>query len=157
MKEIKLSQGYTALVDDEDYERVSMFMWSANVTPYTVYGQRFSHDKKTSVMLHRFIMDAPKGKDVAHLDNNGLNCQRYNMRITTRKLNSAGSPRRKGNKTGYRGVFKDHNRWVASIRGLDGKKMAIGRFNTAEEAAKAYNDHAKAYHGEFAILNELPE
>jgi len=149
-KSIELTKGHVAIVDAEDYERVSAFTWSANETLYTVYGQRVANKK--TIMLHRFIMNAIDGMDVAHLDGNGLNCQKHNMRVTTRSLNIANSPRRVG-VTGYRGVTVDGNRFVAKIRNPVGKREHIGMFRTVEEAARAYDAKAREYHGEFAVVN----
>jgi hypothetical protein len=78
MREIKLTQGYIALIDDEDYDLVSWFSWHAHVCLKTVYARTAG-----SILMHRLVMRAPKGMEVAHLDDNGLNNRKQNLMIMT--------------------------------------------------------------------------
>lgn len=99
MKEIKLTQGKVALVSDEDFERVNQFKWCASNNPmyrkgdakaekwYALRGTVVNGKQKT-LYMHRFIMDAPKGKVVDHLDGNGLNNTRENLAVVEHYQNN---------------------------------------------------------------------
>lgn len=120
----------------------------------------FSDDNKlTQVFLHRFILNAPKGLEVDHINGDGLDNRKENLRICNRKQNGKNRKLAKNNKTGYHGVYycereKRRKRWTATIR-INGKKKTIGRFHTKDEAAVAYNEYALKYHGAFATINKL--
>jgi len=155
MKEILLSKGYVAQVDDWEYERVAQWKWSAkpdnNGHVYAIRQQWFP---RKMISLHRFIMNAPDGVMVDHEDGNGLNCQQYNMRLATRSQNLQNATKRSNNTSGYKGVNwrKDNTKWQAQIR-KDNKQYHIGYFITAEDAARAYDSKAVELFGEFARLN----
>lgn len=159
MRTIPLSRGYEAIVDDEDYERLSQYRWHAFVR---VFGDREyvlarrSAGNRTPLM-HREILNAPDGVEVDHRNGNGLDNRRKNLRLCTRSQNMANTP----NKTRglYRGVRKNTNgyRWTAKI-GISGRQIVLGSaFETPELAAAAYNAAALREFGEFAVLNKLPE
>jgi len=129
-------------------------------------GRRFLHDKiykenqkSVAIYLHRFIMDCPIGMEVDHINRDGLDNRRANLRICTREENGRNRRIGKNNTSGYHGVSyarteKRKKRWLVSIR-AGNRKIHVGRFYTSLEAAYAYNKAAKKYHGEFASLNEL--
>lgn len=160
MKQIPLNNGYTVLVDDEDYDRVSQYKWYATIKTNTVYAQRNSrHDERpgqprTMILLHRFIMDAQAGVMVDHVDGNGLNCCRSNMRLCGRVENGQNQRLSVRNRSGYKGVswFSRSGKWLATI-GVNGKLRYIGLYERAEDAARAYDAKAKELFGEFAQLN----
>lgn len=149
MREIVLSQGKVALVDAEDYERISQFKWNFNGR----YAKRtvLVDGKYITIMLHNFIMNTPEGMVVDHIDGNRLDNRKTNLRICTR-LENSWNQKPRNNVSGYKGVsfYKPRNKWRARI-GQD----YIGLFDTKEEAAKAYNLKAKRLYGEFANLNEI--
>jgi len=151
MKEIQLTRGYVALVDDEDYELVSQYNWSVSIKNHTCYARsRLGKADNPDTLLHRFLLNAPAGVEVDHKDGNGLNCQRSNIRLATSKQNNC-------NKwvqgEGYRGVtLRPNGRYQARIRD-DERRIVIGTFDTDLEAARAYDEAARKYHGEFAMLN----
>jgi hypothetical protein len=158
MREIPLTKGYVALVDDEDYELVASYKWSAFETgrkTQRVYGFRKTPgNRKTNrinIFLHRFILNAPTEMQVDHIDRNGLNCQRSNLRLATSKQNGANSDKPIGI-SGYRGVEPyPYGKWRARAQ-----EKHIGVFDTPEEAAHHYDVVAQKIWGEFAILN-FPE
>lgn len=160
MREIQLSQGYAALVDDEDYGRVSGFRWVALVVRNVVYAvRRFKRDdgKWTTTYLHRFLMGEPKGLMVDHIDGNGLNNQRSNLRLATNSQNQANARKSVTNKSGYKGVHwvswgKAGGKWRANVS-VGGQRKIVGYFSCPAEAAKARDKAALELHGEFASLN----
>lgn len=160
LKTIPVSQGRTAFVDDEDFERVSQHKWSLVKSPHdrTEYAHRSIkvNGKWRHISLHRFIMNPPSGVKIDHKDGHGLNCQRSNMRECTHQQNLRN--RRTKNKHGLKGVAFIKNRpnrqWMAKIRIDEGPKT-IGYYSTALQAAAAYNEMAVKHFGEFAKLNPL--
>lgn len=149
MKELTLSRGKIALVDDEDFEYVSQWKWTALFTSKNWYASRDG----SKILLHRIIMRARSGQIVDHKDRNGLNCQKINLRFCTKSQNQM-NRRPRGGTSRYKGVWLrgDTDRWQAEIH-YNYKKVSLGCYNTQEEAAIAYNKAAKEYHGEFANLN----
>ncbi len=146
MKEIQLTQNKTALVDDEDFEMLSKFKW------YAYFGNSWyakTNIKCQSVHMHQLLL--PNVIMIDHIDRNGLNNQRENLRVCTHTQNQSNSGPRKGK---YKGVSykKEQNRFVAQIQ-KHGKKVHIGYFNIETEAALAYDEAARVLFGEFAYLN----
>lgn len=148
MKEIPLTQGKVALVDDEDYERVSAYKWQANKGSAGYwYGHNDTHGQ-----LHRFVVNAPRELMVDHKNGDGLDCRRENLRLATNAQNQYNAKLRVDNKSGFRGVHWDGNRWIAQIKS-QGRPIYLGRFNTPEAAARAYDTKARELRGEFARTN----
>ena len=100
--------------------------------------------------MHRVILNAPPGREVDHINRNGLDNRRSNLRLATHAQNEANKPPRGE----YKGAYwcKKSGRWRASIR-VDGRLRHMGRFATREEAARVYDDAALEAFGEFAYLN----
>jgi len=156
---IPLTQGKYAIVDAEDYERVSRYKWCLSRTRGQLYAQRRTGGK--TVRMHQFIMNPPKGMVVDHIDGNGLNNRRSNLRICTRPENTRNRRPNPNTSTGYKGVWRDKRtgRYWAQIY-FKGKSTRLGSFDTAVEAAHAYDRKAIELFGEFACLNfpqEHPE
>lgn len=157
MKEIPLTQGYVAVVDDEDYERVMQHKWHATVAKstgrHTVYA-RASLGHTGSTSLHRFVLNAPKGMQVDHKDHDGLNCRRDNLRLATIGQNRANTQPSSRNTSGHTGVMLDkRGKWAARIR-PGGKQYRLGTFVNKSDADAAYKEAAKKYYGEFAYVPE---
>lgn len=152
MKEIRLTKGQVALVDDEDYDWLTQWKWHAH--------QR--HDKKfvaqakingQCVNMHRVILNTPEGMQTDHIDLNTLNNQRSNLRTCSNTQNSMNRGKRTGGKSQYKGVSaRPHGRWDAYIH-MNGKRVRLGTFLNETDAAKAYDDAAKEHHGEYARTN----
>ena len=164
MKEIFLTQGQVAKIDDEDHERINKHKWCALKSPRGFYAIRMMSSLETKnnggvrniVRMHRFIMDTPKGMDTDHIDGNGLNNQRKNLRIATRSQNAINVPTRRDNTSGIKGVvwYKQTKRWRAQIN-IGKKRTHLGFFIDKTEAIKAYNEAAKKHFGDFASLNKI--
>lgn len=160
MKEIPLTRGYVAFVDDEDFDELSKFRWTASVQKNTVYASRSFRDEKGKqffILMHRQIMGVTERMvNVDHIFGNGLNNQRSNLRTCTHKqnlMNRAGNPK---STSKFKGVSwdKQHEKWVVHIS-VNGKAKHIGRFESEEDAARQFNQHANKYHEDFAWYNEV--
>jgi hypothetical protein len=156
---IPLTQGKFAIIDAEDEPLVSQYRWYAQKSVSgTWYAQRTCRDekgKKCMMSMHRFIMDAPKGMYVDHINHDGIDNRRENLRICTNRENIRNrSGVAKHNHSGFLGVSKKtgRNRWYAYVT-IDRKRIRLGNFATPEEAARARDEGAKRYFGEFAPLN----
>ena len=152
VRRIPLTRGKFALVDAEDYYQLSKFNWQA-LTNATIFYACGKVDGKT-IKMHRFIMNAPSHLVVDHIDRNGLNNCKSNLRLCTVAQNSRNSGSNKGSTSRYKGVSWNRNvkKWGAQIR-LNYKIHRIGYFENETEAAKAYDKRAVELHGEFACLN----
>jgi len=148
MKEIVLSQGKVAVVDDADFEWLNQWKWYF----CGQYARRSIGKNKPRIFMHRVILNTPDGLETDHINNNKLDNRRDNLRICTHYENVRNSPVRCSNTSGYKGVSKSGNKWMATIE-VFGKPLYLGTFNTAEEAARAYDDGAKKHFGEFANTN----
>ena len=151
--EIPLTQGQVALVDIEDAERVIAHTWSAN----NQYGRYYAVSQIDGiyVYLHRLILNAPSMMEVDHIDGNGLDNRKVNLRLATHAQNLMNQPKFSGVYTSmYKGVTwnKATNKWRAQIRAND-KNRYLGTFQSEEEAALAYDNAAREVFGEFANTN----
>ena len=110
--------------------------------------------QKETVLMHRQIMGAPSGTDVDHVDGDGLNCSRANMRVCLPTENRRNCRQYKNNTSGFKGVsfHRMTGKWRADI-GVDGKQIGLGTFSSPLDAALAYDAAAKEYFGEFARTN----
>jgi hypothetical protein len=153
VKEISLTKGFVALVDDEDYEWLSCYNWCAAVTKNNVYAKR----NLKGILMHREILKY-HGYDihfVDHFDHNGLNNQKSNLRPATSHQNS-GNMRKTRGSSQYKGVHLESftKMWRASIS-MNGKVLKSPRFDLEIDAAKWYDVKAKEYFGDFALVNNV--
>jgi hypothetical protein len=158
MQEIPLSKGMTAVVDEEDFERVNQFKWTLQEGRTTFYAARNdkSTGKRVYVYLHRFIMGVEDSSImVDHINGNGLDNRRENLRVcdNTKNQQNRGKKRSSGYK--YKGIrkrYKNSSRVSARIR-HKGREIYLGTYPTEEEAARAYDRAALDLFGDFAQLN----
>jgi hypothetical protein len=161
MKEIRLTQGVVAVVDNNDYEWLSQWKWHARKAPCGWYAKRtgtLEDGKPATIQMHVAIMQPPAGLDVDHIDGNGLNNTRANLRLATRAENTHNRNRAGNNTSGYKGVHlqkgngKRKDVWRARIT-VNGRRHWIGDFNSPQDAAHAYDAAARKAFGEFAKTN----
>lgn len=128
-----------ALVDDEDYERLSKYTWRLHSKGYATRSSS-TNGKETRLMMHREILETGEFQ-VDHIDRNKLNNQKDNLRIATNSINQFNKGKQKNNTSGTPGVFWDRSKkiWRARIQ-IDGKRIELGRFKTVDEAAAAVGD-----------------
>jgi hypothetical protein len=154
VQKLALTQGKESLVDDEWFPILSQWKWYYN----GAYATRDIGTRKgrQSIFLHRYILMAPDEYHVDHINQDKLDNRRENLRLVTPEKNYINRRMLSNNKTGYKGVAFDKTRgkYIVSIS-LNKKQHNLGRFDTAFEAAKAYNEAAKKLHGEYAFLNQL--
>lgn len=160
MKEISLTRGLVALVDDEDYEELSRYKWYASSNGYARRnGWRSGYPRKRAlVSMHREIMGLLSGdnREVDHIDGNKLNNQRSNLRICTHAENMRNRKVTSKRISGLKGAhWRPGNGWISLI-GHQGKNYALGTFDTPEEANAAYCAAAAVLHGEYANSGDGP-
>lgn len=161
MKTIQLNRGYVALVDDEDYDRVSKINWTVHIRHDKKLVRHYARTttlkrlgKRRHLFMHCFIMGTT---GIDHWDNDGLNNQKYNLRKATQSLNNANMRKSPGCSSIYKGVTfeKESGRWRARAC-KDGVRYQLGVYGDQLSAARAYNEKMSELFGEFARLNELP-
>ena len=156
MKQIPLTQGKIALVDDEDYERLNRHRWYAQKSRYTYYAVRKSsrkQGKQRTIYMHKEILDIPLGFETDHKNHFGLDNRKANIRSCTRGENQH-NRRQQNGASKYKGVtwYKGLRKWQAQIR-FDGKTIHLGQFYLEIDAARTYDRKAKELFGEFAHTN----
>lgn len=152
-----------AVVDDEDFHLVSGFKWSAEKKKNVIYAARgeWSGGVQKTVRMHQQIMGTSgngRSLHVDHVDGNGLNNTRLNLRIASQTQNTWNTPKRRGETSKYKGVSRhsQNNSWTAYIK-FKGAHINLGSFDSEEIAASAYNYAARRMHGDFANLNDIKE
>ena len=157
MAYITLHDGTEVLVDDEDLPDLARYRWTATHRPngriYAYRQHRDEHGKYRSTYMHRQITAAPPGFDVDHVNGNTLDNTRANLRVCTRAQNIANASKTRGNSI-YKGVHQlaVSGKWKASIR-ANGRNHHLGHFDSEVAAAQAYDEAARALHGEYAKVN----
>jgi hypothetical protein len=156
-KEIQLPNGSIVTVDDEDYPMVASFKWHSEQgrnTEYAVRSAKNSMGRDTSIRMHRQILQVRRGEIIDHIDHNGLNNCKSNLRVCTNQENVSHQRKRKGASSQYKGVTwnKQKQKWQAQIK-VNYKNINLGLFETEADAALAFNQAAIHHFGEFAVLN----
>ena len=148
--------GLDVLVDTDMAQTLGEFNWYINQRgyAYTAFYDRVVHRTRTRMMHHLVVGKPPIGMFVDHGNRNKLDNRRCNLRICTRRENQRNHGVSSVNTSGYKGVSyqPSRRRFLATIR-IDGIKTNLGRFETAERAAREYDAAAMEHFGEFAFLN----
>lgn len=156
MKQIPLTQGQYAIVDDEDYEWLNQWKWCAVRDHRTFYAMRTDRTsgRKTNIRMHRQILNVPKGKITDHKNRKGYDNRKHNLRICTYSQSAFNRRSNKNSRSKYKGIHwrKDRKKWSTQII-YNSKTINLGHFISEIEAAKAYDHKAKELFGEFANLN----
>jgi hypothetical protein len=156
MKQIKLTQGKFAQVDDSDFEYYNQWKWCVHKSGQFCYAKRnvYINGKYKTLLLHREIMNTPEGEVVDHIDFNGLNCLRANMRNCSPSQNKMN--KRNMGESLYHGVSfwrRGSSKYIKAAISVNGQYIYLGLYKTEESAARAYDNAADMYFGEFANLN----
>ena len=153
MKEIPLTRGRVAIVNDEDYEWLSQWKWHCSYYGYAVRDSSRLLGKQ-KLWMHRVILNAPSDMECDHKDHDKLNNQRANLRLCTRTENNCNAQKPHTNTSGYKGVgfHKQTGKWRARIK-INRKEKHLGLFADALNAAYAYDDAARELFGDFAFTN----
>lgn len=167
---IPLNHEKMAIIDDVDSGKVANFKWLAVRYNNTWYAKAYTRVGRVGringinrlgkmIYLHRLVMGFPK-KFIDHIDHDGLNCRKNNLREVTASQSNMNMRMRKGNVSGFRGVtiLRDHPRkrpWLAQLK-INGETVFRDYFTTAIAGAKAYNKASLKYHGDFGYRNLIP-
>lgn len=156
MKEIPLTQGQIAIIDDEMFDRVSYFKWHAYKHGNTYYAKtaiRLSNGKQTIIKMHQLVLGFPNSR-IDHKNGNGCDNRVSNIREATNRQNGMNRKKSKGTSSQYKGVYLNRrvNKWQAAIV-VNGDNIYLGMFTNEVDAAIAYDNAAIYYFKEFANLN----
>jgi hypothetical protein len=159
-KQIQLTHGKVAIVDDEDFEYLNQWKWhffnyAKRTTCFVKPGGKQGFK---AVFMHKIIVPAPIGFQVDHINGDKLDNRKSNLRICSISDNNKNVGKRSHNTSGFKGVYwhKGTGKWISYIR-ANGQRMHLGCFECKIQAAIAYNEAALKYHGKFANLNQIPE
>lgn len=160
MQKINLKNGKSILVDDDDFERVKDFRWHFQPPTGGENGgkARATAWRSKKIYMHHMIVGQPVDRrmSVDHVNGNGLDNRKENLRFATARQQRQNSAIRRDNVSGFKGIrFRRDRRKFVSTLMLDGKRINLGEFNTAIEAAVAYNEAAIKFFGKFARVNIL--
>lgn len=156
MMTIKLTRNKSALIDDEDFDKVNQFKWYCDKLGYARTDKSINKNKK-SIYMHRFLLNCPTNMRVDHINHNTLDNRRINLRICTPSQNLQNAKVHPQNKLKVKGVSMKNDiyrkkPYIARIQ-LAGKQINLGYFKNIKEAKNAYNKAALKYFGEFAYID----
>ena len=150
---VPLTRGYEAIIDAADIAIVDRWNWYADVDAHTVYAVRSAKEggKQSTIIMHRLLVDAPAVMEVDHINGNGLDNRRLNLRLATRSQNMRNKGLSVSNTSGFKGVswHKSESKWQARIT-LHRKTRYLGLYPTPEAAHAAYCEASTILHGTFS-------
>lgn len=159
MKKIVLTKGKFVLVDDSDYEWLSQWKWQYNVNGYATRGKYIKgsgrkNQRNSLIYMHRIIMNTSEKMEVDHINGKGLDNRKSNLRNCTFSQNRMNSRVRKDSKSGYKGIrfVENRKKWYVSIA-TNRKRIFLGYYVNKTEAIESYNQAARKYFNEYALLN----
>ncbi|MDR0721143.1 MAG: HNH endonuclease [Treponema sp.] len=153
--------GFAVIIDDNVIERINKYKWQASSRDgYHVSFMAFDKEQSRNIQLHRYIINAPDDKIVDHKNGDTLDNRIENLRLCEIQDNARNRGSSRESKSGYRGVYYDsrpekHKKPYCAYIHVNGKRISLGCFITAEEASKKYEDTAKEFFGEFYRPVEL--
>lgn len=152
VKKIKLKPRGFSLVDSDLFDYLNQFTWHLQ-HGYAAH-RKMVKGKTTTVYMHRLVNQTPKGIGTDHINRDGLDNRRSNLRVATIRQNGMNTGLSRQNKSGFKGVCWDkrNERWRPTIK-LHGKVIYLGSFKSIKEAALAYDKAAIKHFGEFAYVN----
>jgi len=162
-KTILLTQGKSTIVDSKDFNYLNQFKWyfmGNGRSNYAVRSHCSKNGKHSTIFMHRVILERQgiklEGMETDHINRNGLDNRRENLRMVTVSQNQQNSTKKINNKSGYKGIVfrSDVKKWRAQI-GIDGKPQSLGYFKDKIQAAIVYNETAKKLFGEYANINNI--
>lgn len=148
LERIQLSGGKTAIVDPEDFSTLSQYKWFASESKKGHFYAMRSVGSTGKIQMHREITNCPEDMIVDHINGNSLDNRKSNLRICSHSENMRNQKLRSGSEFKGVGFCKIKNKYRARIM-LDRKDYHLGYFDTKEDAAKAYAEASKNYHGEY--------
>jgi hypothetical protein len=151
---VPLTKGYKAIIDLADVPLVEGYKWRAHLDKRSDGSVRRVYAYSQNIQMHRLINNTPEGLHTDHIDGNGLNNRRINLRTATCSENSYNQGIRINNTSGIKGVHwdKEKSKWRVRIRVGNGKRIQLGRYSSIEEATEVYNKAVVKYHGDFGRL-----
>jgi hypothetical protein len=156
MKKIPLTRGYFAIVDDEDYDSLIHINWQVLIDkgcPHLKYASavfpRPGKPRQRRYAMHRYILGITDSRLVDHINGDGLDNRRANLRIADNSQNTVNSRRKRISSTGYPGVSVEGKRFRAKMT-FRGQFISIGWFDSAAEAHNAFRAAHIGLHGEFS-------
>lgn len=153
---ITLTKGYTAIADTEDMELLSEGNWQARIDGNTVYAQRNERvgGKQKKVQMHRKILGVKDGEMVDHINGDGLDNRKCNLRVATRSQNNMNTQRNVRGTSGRKGVTWNRacKKWQAQIK-VNGKNIYLGLYHTKDEAHMAYAKASDELHGDYGCAD----
>lgn len=149
MKQLPLTKGKFAIVDDEDFDIVNKWKWYYQTDREKESRSGGCAARYRNIRMHRFLLNVSENEIVDHKNGNGLDNRRSNLRVCTKSQNAMNSKGKKGTVSGIKGVSWNRGKWVAFIQ-VNGKLNIIDRFLTKEAAAWAYKIVSLIEFGEFA-------
>jgi hypothetical protein len=153
---VPLTRGFEALIDAADAPLISRWSWHVILSRKTQYAVLTLRDKgeRIAFSMHRLLISAPRGVYVDHINGNGLDNRRSNLRLCSNVQNSYNAGLRKDNTSGFKGVafHKTSGKWQAFIK-VDGRRLCLGTFIDKDDARQAYQQASSNFHGEFGRVS----